>query len=53
MVVMGAWLLWKHQNSCVFEGATPSRDTLLHSFKEEHHLWCMACARKLASLSVG
>ena len=24
LVILGAWTLWKHQNRCVFYGASPS-----------------------------
>ncbi|KAF8667306.1 hypothetical protein HU200_052980 [Digitaria exilis] len=50
---MGAWLLWKHRNFCVFEGVNPCMDDLLRAIKDEEHLWCMVGARRLASLSVG
>ena len=24
MIMLGAWVIWKHRNACVFEGASPS-----------------------------
>ncbi|TVU10898.1 hypothetical protein EJB05_44453, partial [Eragrostis curvula] len=53
LVVLSAWMLWKHRNGCVFDGATPSMPDLLRTFEDEHHLWCMAGARSLTSLSAG
>ena len=53
LVVLGAWIIWKHQNACVFEGARPSLDNLFQAFKDEHHLWCLAGAWSLNSLSAG
>ena len=50
LVVMCAWLIWKHRNVCVFEGASPNMNNLLHAFSDEHHLWCLAGARKLDAL---
>ncbi|KAG2611816.1 hypothetical protein PVAP13_4KG212210 [Panicum virgatum] len=41
LVVLGAWIIWKHRNACVFEGARPSLDNLFQAFKDEHHL-CMS-----------
>ena len=28
LVVLGAWIIWKHRNACTFEGARPSLDNL-------------------------
>ncbi|GJN36647.1 hypothetical protein PR202_gb25527 [Eleusine coracana subsp. coracana] len=53
LVIMGAWLLWKHRNACVFDRISPSLEVLFHTFKDEHHLWCLAGARSLSSLSSG
>ena len=53
LVVLGAWMLWKHRNRCVFDGATPSMSELLRTFEDELHLWGMAGARSLTSLSAG
>jgi hypothetical protein len=24
LIILGAWIIWKHRNACVFEGASPS-----------------------------
>ena len=29
LIILGAWLLWKYRNACVFEGASPSMNDLL------------------------
>jgi len=53
LVVLGAWIIWKHRNACVFEGGRPSLDNLFQAFKDEHHLWCLAGAQSLNSMSAG
>jgi hypothetical protein len=44
------WLLWKHRNSCVFEGLQPSNDNLMNMFKEEESLWAQAAALGLRAV---
>jgi hypothetical protein len=39
LIVLGAWLIWKHRNGCVFEGESPNLDNLIQAFKDEHHMW--------------
>jgi hypothetical protein len=51
LIILGAWLLWKHRNACVFEGAQPCMNELMRSFHDKHHLWGLAGARSLLSLS--
>jgi hypothetical protein len=50
---MGAWIIWKHRNACVFEGAAPSVTSIIREFKDEHSLWCLAGAKKLQGLELG
>ncbi|KAF8670591.1 hypothetical protein HU200_050618 [Digitaria exilis] len=50
VVILGAWLLWKQRNSCVFEGANPTVNGLVKMFEDELQLWGMAGARGLAAL---
>ncbi|RCV32070.1 hypothetical protein SETIT_6G228500v2 [Setaria italica] len=38
LIILVAWEVWKHRNSCVFENARPCT------------LWCSAGARKLQEL---
>ena len=33
LVILGAWILWKHRNACVFDGSAPSIPTALQAFK--------------------
>ena len=35
LVVLGAWVLWTHRNSCVFDGAAPSIARALNATSEE------------------
>ena len=50
LIILGAWMLWKHRNACVFEGASPSIHVLLQEFRNEQQLWLLAGARSLRSL---
>ena len=52
MFKSGVVLISKHRNVCVFEGANPNMNNLLHAFSDEHHLWCFAGARKLDALGL-
>lgn len=53
LIILGAWMFWKHCNSCVFEGASPNIDNILRTFEDEHNLWCLAGARGLQALELG
>ena len=54
LIILGAWMIWKHRNACIFEGASPSVNSLLSKLKDERSLWCLAGAKKLQNLgSVG
>uniref|UniRef100_A0A452Y7U1 Uncharacterized protein n=1 Tax=Aegilops tauschii subsp. strangulata TaxID=200361 RepID=A0A452Y7U1_AEGTS len=37
-------MVWKHRNSCVFDNATPSFNTLLDRIKDEARSWAAAGA---------
>ena len=37
LAILGAWILWKHRNSCVFDGSTPSVQVALQAFKDESY----------------
>ncbi|KAL6626203.1 hypothetical protein ACP70R_029929 [Stipagrostis hirtigluma subsp. patula] len=52
LIILGSWIIWKHRNACVFEGASPSVTTILSELKDEHSLWCMAGAKKLRGLDL-
>ena len=47
LVVLGAWVLWTHRNSCVFDGAAPSIARALNATSEERRLWEIAGAQSL------
>jgi hypothetical protein len=41
------WMLWKHRNDCVFNGARPSINTVINNIKEVAALWARAGAQGL------
>jgi len=51
LITLGAWILWKHRNTCVFwwvcSGA-PNLQRALQEFKDERQLWLAAGAKGLA-----
>jgi len=47
VIILGAWSLWKHRNSVVFDKIQPSLRTVLRAFDDEPHLWCFAGAKNL------
>ena len=51
LCILGAWILWKHRNACVFEGASPNLQVAVQAFKEESRLWQFLGAKKLTALS--
>jgi hypothetical protein len=54
LVMLGAWVIWKHRNACVFNGAVPSVVAALLVAKEEALMWSMAGARGISLLqSIG
>lgn len=52
LIILGAWIIWKHRNACVFEGASPSINLIWSELKNEHSLWCLAGAKKLEGLGL-
>jgi hypothetical protein len=50
LVVMGMWVIWKHRNSCVFNGVTPSVPAVLGMAREEALLWTMDGAKEFSML---
>jgi len=52
-LILGAWILWKHRNSSVFDGFALSIQTALQAFKDESHLWLVGGAKGLAGLGLG
>jgi hypothetical protein len=49
--LLGAWILWKHRNQCIFEGGSPSVAAVLEQVGEERRLWEMAGAKGLIFLA--
>jgi len=52
LVILGAWILWKHRNSCVFDGSAPNIQIAIQAFKDEANLWIAAGAKDLAGLEL-
>jgi hypothetical protein len=52
LIILGAWSIWKHRNSCVFDGASPSAANILNMARDEAQLCIVAGAKGLTSLSV-
>ena len=50
LIILTSWLIWKHRNSSIFDGATPSVNEVLRQFRDEYKLWCLAGAKKLLAL---
>jgi hypothetical protein len=50
VVILGVWVLWKHWNSCVFNGAASSVPAALLVAREEALMWSMAGAKGLSLL---
>jgi hypothetical protein len=50
LVVLGAWVIWKHRNLCVFNDSAPSVPTALQMAREEALLWTVAGAKGLSLL---
>jgi ABC-type nickel/cobalt efflux system permease component RcnA len=43
VVILGAWILWKHRNACVFQEAQSSTGNILQKFHDKQHFG--ACYR--------
>jgi hypothetical protein len=50
LIILGAWVIWKHRNRFVFNGASPSMVEALILLEEERHLWMTAGAKGLSHL---
>ena len=50
IIILGAWLICKHHNYCVFDGGTPSLTRVLSAFREEAQQWSVAGARGVSYL---
>ena len=50
LVILGAWTLWRHRDSCVFDGAAPSVASALAVAEDDRRSWSLAGARGLSLL---
>ena len=50
LVILGAWTLWRHRNSCVFDGAAPSVAGALAVAEDDRRSWSLVGARGLSLL---
>jgi len=53
LVMLEAWIIWKHRNACVFDGSAPCLQVALWAYKEELQLWIAAGAKGPRALGVG
>jgi hypothetical protein len=45
LIALGAWIIWNHRNSCIFDGANPNIAETLKLAGDERRRWTMAGAR--------
>lgn len=50
LIILVAWQIWKHRNSCVFEGSRPCVQNVVLAVVEEGSAWCFAGASALQDL---
>ena len=50
IIILGAWSIWKHRNSCVFDGVTPNLPYVVATIQEEMHQWSVAGAQGVSHL---
>ncbi|XP_073367977.1 uncharacterized protein [Aegilops tauschii subsp. strangulata] len=53
LIILSAWWIWKHHNTCIFEGARPSITFTSNTIKDEAHLWAKAGATGLQNIIPG
>nr|ACF87181.1 unknown [Zea mays] len=51
-VILGAWIIWKHRNRCVFHGCSLSLVVALRAAREEAVLWSLTEIKALSSLRI-
>ncbi|GJN06809.1 hypothetical protein PR202_ga24574 [Eleusine coracana subsp. coracana] len=51
LVALGAWILWRHRNDCVFNGTSPNFVAALTLAGEEAWLWSKAGVAALVQLT--
>nr|ACG26135.1 hypothetical protein [Zea mays] len=50
LVVLGAWVLWKHRNRCVFQEGYSNLNIALSNARDEVLVWSLAGAKGLSFL---
>ncbi|WVZ57357.1 hypothetical protein U9M48_007751 [Paspalum notatum var. saurae] len=50
LIILVAWQIWKHRNSCVFEGTRPCVQSIVLAVVVEGSAWCLAGASALHDL---
>ena len=50
IIILGAWLVWKHRNYYVFDGGAPNLSRVMTAFREEVQQWYVGGARAVVSL---
>ena len=50
LVILGAWTLWIHRNTCAFDDASPSVPRALVLAVDELHFWDLARAQGITHL---
>jgi hypothetical protein len=51
LIILGAWMIWKHRNEVMFKGVSPNLTLLLESANEEREKWQVARANGLFFLA--
>jgi len=50
IIILGAWLVWKHHNYCVFYGGSPDLSCVISAFREAAQQWSVAGAQGVSYL---
>jgi hypothetical protein len=48
LIILGAWMIWKHRNRAVFDGEAPNLSLLLEQTEEERKSWEFAGTKGLS-----
>jgi hypothetical protein len=52
VTLLGAWIIWKHRNMCVFDGCSPSLVVALRAAREEVVLWSLTEIKALSFVQI-
>jgi hypothetical protein len=52
LIILGAWLIWKHRNQCIFRGKSPNIVVVLVAILDEVSVWSSAKAKDLSFLQI-